>query len=67
MSVWSGWGDFWTADLLDCKKQKIYKKYLKGGKRLMKGYFVHDGYMGYVDGEYRLFADETDYREYVQE
>ena len=27
----------------------------------MKGYFVNDGYMGYIDGEYRLFADESDY------
>ena len=33
----------------------------------VKGYFVNEGYMGYVDGEYRLFADETDYREYVEE
>ncbi len=29
----------------------------------MKGYFVSEGYMGYVDGEYVLFADESDYRE----
>ena len=29
----------------------------------MKGYYVADGYMGYVNGGYRLFADETDYRE----
>ena len=28
----------------------------------MKGYFVAAGYMGYVDGEYVLFADESDYR-----
>ena len=27
----------------------------------MKGYFISDGYMGYIDGEYRLFADESDY------
>lgn len=33
----------------------------------MKGYFVMDGYMGYVDGGYQLFADETDYREYLEE
>lgn len=31
----------------------------------MKGYFVKDGYMGLVDGVYRLFADETDYYEYM--
>ena len=29
----------------------------------MKGYVVDSGYMGYVDGEYMLFADEQDYRE----
>ncbi len=33
----------------------------------MKGYFVGDGYMGYVDGKYFLFADETDYWEYMEE
>ena len=32
----------------------------------MKGYYVGDGYMGYVDGAYRLFADESDYREWIQ-
>ena len=31
------------------------------------GYFTHTGYMGYVSQahEYRLFATESDYREYV--
>ena len=33
----------------------------------MKGYYVADGYMGYVDGVYRLFADESDYREFMEE
>lgn len=33
----------------------------------MKGYYVGEGYMGYVNGEYRLFADETDYKEYMEE
>lgn len=33
---------------------------------MIKGYFVSNGYMGYVDGEYRLFADETDYIEYME-
>lgn len=32
----------------------------------MKGYVVESGYMGYVDGEYLLFADESDYIELVQ-
>lgn len=33
----------------------------------MKGYYVSDGYMGYVDGSYRLFANESDYREWYLE
>lgn len=32
----------------------------------MKGYTVADGYMGYVDGDYLLFASEADYRDYVE-
>lgn len=32
----------------------------------MKGYTVSDGYMGFVDGEYLLFASEADYRDYVE-
>lgn len=31
----------------------------------MKGYYTSSGYMGYVDGNYMLFATETDYIEYV--
>lgn len=33
----------------------------------MKGYYVRDGYMGYVDGKYMLFADESDYRDYMED
>lgn len=33
----------------------------------MKGYYVSNGFMGLVDGVYRLFADETDYREYLED
>ena len=29
----------------------------------MKGYVVENGYMGYLDGKYVLFADESDYEE----
>lgn len=32
----------------------------------MKGYVIAEGYMGYVDGEYVLFASERDYREYLE-
>ena len=31
----------------------------------MKGYVTNGGYMGYVEGEYILFASEADYREYL--
>ncbi len=33
----------------------------------MKGYHVTDGYMGYVDGSYMLFASEQEYKEYLEE
>ena len=31
-----------------------------------KGYYTHEGYMGYVDGRYMLFASETDYLEFIE-
>lgn len=33
----------------------------------MNGYFISSGYMGYVDGTYRLFASESDYIDWVSE
>lgn len=33
----------------------------------MKGYVVESGYMGFLNGQYVLFADETDYREAYEE
>ena len=33
----------------------------------MKGYTTKYGYMGYIDGEYRLFASETDYADCFEE
>lgn len=33
----------------------------------MKGYVVSDGYIGYVNGKYMLFADEEDYRDYIED
>lgn len=33
----------------------------------MKGYHTEDGYMGYVNGIYRLFACELDYLEWIEE
>lgn len=31
----------------------------------MKGYTVAEGYMGYVNGVYMLFSNETDYIEHL--
>ena len=33
----------------------------------MKGYCISDGYMGYVEGQYMLFASEEEYKEYCEE
>ena len=41
------------------------RKRMEGDKD-MKGYTVESGYMGYVNGEYMLFASETDYVDYMQ-
>lgn len=41
------------------------REYFKGDKD-MKGYSVESGYMGYVNGEYMLFASETDYIDYLE-
>ena len=32
----------------------------------MKGYTTAEGYMGFVNGRYMLFASETEYKEYVE-
>ena len=39
-------------------------KGFQGGDH-MKGYYTASGYMGYVEGEYILFASEEDYWEYL--
>lgn len=33
----------------------------------MKGYHIADGYMGFVDGDYMLFASESDYLEFMED
>ena len=33
----------------------------------MKGYVVESGYMGYMNGQYMLFADEGDYMDAYEE
>ena len=32
----------------------------------MKGYYVYYGYMGFINGKYRLFASEAEYIEYME-
>lgn len=34
---------------------------------MIKGYPVPFGYMGFIDGEYKLFATEDEYLEIVRE
>ena len=46
-------------------EQKFEHVFDKGG-RIMKGYTVESGYMGYVNGEYMLFASEMDYEDYME-
>ncbi len=33
----------------------------------MKGYNTQSGYMGFVDGEYILFASEADYYDFLED
>ena len=33
----------------------------------IKGYTTENGYMGYVNGSYMLFASENDYREWMED
>lgn len=34
---------------------------------MIKGYLVPYGYMGFIDGKYKLFATEDEYLEIVRE
>lgn len=65
---------FWKYRFLHCHSEIIgisneatIKDFRKAAVNFMKGYFVTDGYMGLVDGVYRLFADESDYYEYMND
>ncbi len=33
----------------------------------MKGYNTYEGYMGLVNGEYMLFASESDYYDFLED
>lgn len=35
--------------------------------KVLKGYYVNSGYMGWIGNCYRLFASERDYIEYMEE
>lgn len=37
------------------------------GVEAMKGYTTENGYMGFVNGDYQLFASEADYREWMED
>ncbi len=58
-----------------CKKFVIACEIIASGKKYMifsggikmKGYNTQSGYMGYVDGEYKLFATEEEYIEYMED
>ena len=34
---------------------------------MIKGYYISTGYMGFIDGKYKLFATEGEYLEIVRE
>lgn len=34
---------------------------------MAKGYFTSLGYMGFINGEYILFASESDYYDHIKE
>lgn len=34
---------------------------------MMKGFHTREGYMGYVDGKYILFASDREYFEFMEE
>ena len=40
---------------------------IKEEKPAMKGYATDNGFMGYVEGRYILFASESDYYDYMED
>lgn len=59
----AGYGE---KDEQESTNRKARQKTVRKGAG-MKGYVVNNGYMGWVAGEYMLFADENDYREYLED
>ncbi len=58
---------FYTPPIdLHCNYQRRPEIKFKEMEELaMKGFNTGDGYMGFVDGKYLLFASESDYYEYM--
>ena len=54
-----------SCNLLLSKKRKL--DIIRKERRVMKGYNTENGYMGYVDGGYQLFASEADYLEWLED
>lgn len=51
-----------------CKMKTIEgNKQIYTRRSAMKGYLNEDGYMGFVNGRYILFASEAEYEEYMTE
>lgn len=58
-----GCQDFCTA--ICCKLVTSVKESRRTDK--MKGYNTSNGYMGYVDGKYILFASDKEYFEFMED
>ena len=48
-------------------RYSIIRKTKQRRQKEMKGYNTEIGYMGLVNGEYLLFASESDYREWLED
>ena len=55
------------SEIIGISNESTVKDFRKAAVNFMKGYFGTDGYMGLVDGVYRLFADESYYYEYMND
>lgn len=66
--------EFWEPSLYKhMYTPSVTIKTIEGSKQIytrrsaMKGYLNGDGYMGFVNGRYILFASEAEYEEYMME
>ena len=70
LSFWvvKTWWDFYTpASAVKYGYQEHERNLNAKERRVMKGYNTENGYMGYVNGEYQLFACEADYEEWMED